>query len=70
MQISERSGGLKYYIKVPMVMLIGLAGSVSACSVLLLKISDTIVQNGDGYQYWPWLICIIGLVIYTGDTQL
>ena len=61
---------MKYYLKVPMVMLIGLAGSVSACSVLLLKISDTIIQKGDGLDYWPFLACIIGLVIYTGDTQL
>lgn len=69
-EISERSINLKYFLKLPMVMIVGLAGSVSALSILLMKISDTIVQNGDGADYWPELLLVIALVIYTGDTQL
>ena len=66
-EVSERSLRLRYYLKMPMVMLIALAGSVSSCSALLLKVSDTILQKGDGEGYYFWLIMIGCLSIATGD---
>ena len=45
-KISSRSQNLRFLVKVPMVMLILLAAVTSGTSVLLLKISDTIVQKG------------------------
>ena len=42
-EVSERSLTLKWCVKVPMILLIMLAGLVSGTSVLLLKVGDTIV---------------------------
>ena len=42
-QVSERSKNIKFFLKMPMVMLIFLASIVSGTSVLLLKIADTII---------------------------
>lgn len=42
-QVSARSKTLQYLVKVPMVFLVASAATVSGCSVLLLKIVDTIL---------------------------
>ena len=43
MKISERSASLKPYLKLPMVILIANAGVISGTSMLMLKVTDTIV---------------------------
>ena len=52
LEVSERSKHLKWFLKFPMVMLIFVASIVSGTSILLLKITDTIVQMGDFGTYW------------------
>ena len=42
-KISERSASLKPYLKFPMVILIANAGVISGTSMLMLKVTDTIV---------------------------
>ena len=69
-QVSERSMGLKWCLKVPMVMLIFLAAIISGTSILLLKIVDTIVQKGDFGSYWHLLLLLGGLTAFTADSQL
>jgi len=69
-EVSERSKTLKWGLKIPMVMLIGLAAMVSGTSVLLMKIVDTMVQFGDFADYWYFMIVLGGLVAFTADSQL
>ena len=69
-EVSERSRNLKWFLKVPMVMLIFLASIVSGTSILLLKIADTIVQMGDFGTYWYQLIFVGCLIGFTADSQL
>ncbi len=52
MKISERSAGLKPYLKFPMVILIANAGVISGTSMLMLKVTDTIVQMGSTMDHW------------------
>jgi len=51
-----------------MVCLIAAASLVSGCSILLLKIVDTILQMGDFSDHWLHIIGLIAAVIFTGDT--
>jgi len=67
-QVSERSTKLKWFLKMPMVMLIFLASIVSGTSILLLKILDTIVQMGDFATYWYQLIIVGALIGFTADS--
>ena len=67
-EVSSRSHSLQYLLKVPMIMLIFLAAITSGTSVLLLKISDTILQKGELMKGIWELIFIGSLVVFTGDT--
>ena len=69
-EVSERSLTTKWFLKVPMLLLISLAGLVSGTSVLLLKVGDTILQHRDFSEHWPMLTLIGLLTIATADTQL
>jgi hypothetical protein len=69
-EVSERSKTLKWGLKIPMIMLILLAAVVSGTSVLLMKIVDTMVQQGDFADYWYFMIGLGCLVAFTADSQL
>lgn len=43
---------LKPYLKWPMVILIANAGVISGTSMLMLKVTDTLVQNGHLADHW------------------
>jgi len=43
---------------------------LSGCSVLLLKVLDTIFQSGGLEKDWWQLLVLAALVLLTGDIQL
>jgi len=53
-----------------MVILIANAGVISGTSMLMLKVTDTLVQNGHLGDHWELLSLLAVLIIWTGDTQL
>ena len=69
-KVSYRSKMLQHVVKVPMVLLILSAAFISGCSVLLLKIVDTILQMGDWQEHCILVVLLILGMLYTGDTQL